>query len=119
MAYPEFYQIQQILSDTLGMPESYFEFPGVILNVIVPFALMWYVFYSLLQKVMPLRRASSKVYVVVALLPALVGMRVGRVAIWPLLFAIPLFKLSGWKARIVAWVVITVAFFIVTPYLTF
>ena len=108
-----------IISNTLAVQSSSLVFPNIILDVILPFAFVWYLIYLLLRKVGVFRNSSVWVDAMIGLLPAVFLIRLGRVLLWPSLYVIVFLKLESWKARIAAWIALTIAIIFTSPYITF
>jgi len=108
-----------VISNTLAVPSSSLAFPIIILDVILPFVFLWYLIYLLLRKVGVFRNSSTWVDAVIGLLPAVFLIRLGRILLWPSLYAIVPLKLESWKARIAAWVALTIVIIFISPYITF
>ena len=123
MEYEE--QLQQVLdffSKTFGLPSSWFQFPYVIFNFIIPLLALTYVWYSFLAKKMRFGRGSSGVNTALAFLLAFMNTPIIRFVrpeiLVPLAVGIGtlLFGSFSWK-RIFLSVVLTAIVWYFYPYL--
>jgi len=113
------FEVQQFFSSWLGISPELLTWPYILIDVIIPFLFIWYTTYLMLKKIMPLRKISTWIYAVIALGPALVGMRLGRILIWPAVYLMAFLKIESWKWKIVAFIAITLLLLFIIPYLTF
>ncbi|MDI6798960.1 MAG: hypothetical protein QMD12_03145 [Candidatus Aenigmarchaeota archaeon] len=110
------YEIQDFFASWLMLPPVLLTWPYVLIDVVIPFFLTWYIVYLMFKWISPLRRISNKIYAIVALAPALIAFRFGRMLIF---FELPgiIFFQKGWslKRKIILLIVLIVALAILYP----
>jgi hypothetical protein len=105
-----------LLSSIFRIPSAWFGFPAFITNILIPFILMTYAFYKLLQK-LHIFGYHTGIYMILAVIMGLVLLPVGPLAAIAAAGFIGMFALTTWKSRILFIVILIVVYLFVLPFL--
>lgn len=116
MAY-DFSSVTSILSSIFQIPSAWFGFPAFITNIIIPFILMSYAFYKLLEK-LHIFGYHTGIYAVLAVILSLFLIPVGPLFAVIAAGFIAVFAFQTWKSRIVFFAILFAVYLLVIPYLS-
>jgi hypothetical protein len=109
--------VYSILSSIFRIPTEWFGFPAFITNIVVPFILMTYAFYKLLEKI-HIFGYHSGIYTVLAVVFSLFLIPIGPLFAVLAAGFIAMFVLESWKSRIIFVVILLVFYLFVIPFLS-
>ena len=111
------FDFQSILSFIFRVPESWLTFPIIVTNIIVPFIIVTYAFYKLLEK-LRIFGYHSGIYAVLAVVFALILIPFGPLVAVAAAGFIGVVALTTWTSRLIFVGLLAVFYFLVLPYLT-
>ena len=109
-------QIFSVLSNIFRIPAEWLGFPAILTNIIVPFILMTYAFYKLLEK-LRIFGYHTTIYVALAIVFALILLPFGPFVAIAAAGFIGIVALTTWPSRILFVAILIIFYFIVLPYL--
>jgi hypothetical protein len=116
MAY-DLTSVYSLLSSILSIPSAWFGFPAFITNIIIPFILMSYALYKLLERI-HIFGYHTGIYAVLAVVISLFMLPAGPlIAIIAAAF-LAMFGFQTWPSRIIFVVILAVIYLFAIPYLS-
>jgi len=109
-------QIYSILSSIFRIPSEWLGFPAVLTYLIVPFIIMAYAFYKLLEK-LRIFGYHTGIYTVLAVVFALILLPFGPLVAVGAAGFIGVVALTSWTSRIIFVAILIIFYFIALPYL--
>lgn len=109
--------VYSLLSSIFRIPSTWFAFPAILTNLIIPFILVTYGFYQLFLR-LHIFGYSTGIYLVLSAVFAFVLIPFGPLAAIAAAGFTAVVGLQGWKSRIVFVVILIFVYFIVIPYLS-
>jgi len=110
-------QIYSILSSIFRIPSEWLGFPAFITHIIIPFILMSYAFYKLLEK-LRIFGYHTGIYTILAIVFALVLLPFGPFVAVGAAGFIGVVALTTWTSRIIFVALLIIFYFVVLPYLS-
>jgi len=108
--------IISILSGIFRIPQEWLGFPAVLTYLIVPFIIMAYAFYKLLEK-LRIFGYHTEIYVILAIVFSLILLPFGPFVAVGAAGFIGIVALTTWPSRIIFVAILIIFYFIVLPYL--
>jgi hypothetical protein len=115
MAY-DFSSVLSFLSSIFRIPTEWLGFPAFLTNLIIPFILMAYAFYSLFLRIR-IFGYHTGIYVVLSAIFALVLLPVGPLFAIIAAGFIAMVGMQSWKSRIIFVVILAVIYLVAIPFL--
>lgn len=116
MAY-DFSSVLSVITSTLRIPTEWFSFPAILTNLIIPFILVAFAFYKLLEKI-KIFREHGTIDLILAIVFALVLIPIGPLAAIAAAGFIGVVGLQSWKSRIIFVLILIFAYFVAIPFLS-
>ncbi|HLC39694.1 MAG TPA: hypothetical protein VJJ76_02325 [archaeon] len=108
----EFEQIISAISGIFRIPEAWLGFPAFFTHLLIPFILVSYAFYKLLQK-LKIFGYHTGIYTVLSFIFAFVLLPIGPVVAIAAAGFIGVFGMETWRSRIIFIAILIAAYFLI------